>query len=147
MPGTGTFRRGSRMALLTWNSKYSVGVKALDSQHTVLFDILNDLHAAMMKGQAQSLTGPMLRKLVDYTRNHFASEESMLAAAQYPGLAEHRIKHRDLTRQVEDYSARFERGEITLNLHLLNFLRDWLSNHIQKVDGEYGPWLNEHGVR
>jgi hemerythrin len=135
------------MALLTWNSKYSVGVKALDSQHTVLFDILNDLHAAMMKGQAQSLTGPMLRKLVDYTRNHFASEESMLAAAQYPGLAEHRIKHRDLTRQVEDYSARFERGEITLNLHLLNFLRDWLSNHIQKVDGEYGPWLNEHGVR
>jgi len=135
------------MALLTWNSKYSVGVKALDSQHTVLFDILNDLHAAMMKGQAQTLTGPMLRKLVDYTRNHFASEESALTAARYPGLAEHRVKHRDLTRQVEDYSARFDRGEITLNVHLLNFLRDWLTNHIQKVDREYGPWLNEHGVK
>ena len=101
------------MALMSWNAKYSVGVHALDDQHTGLFDILNELHAAMMKGQAQSLTGPLLKKLVEYTRKHFAAEEAMLA----------------------------------LNVHLLNFLRDWLTNHIQKTDHQYGPWLNEHGVR
>ena len=38
---------------------------------------MNDLHAAMMKGQAQSLTGPLLQKLVDYTRTHFEDEEAM----------------------------------------------------------------------
>jgi hemerythrin len=135
------------MALVTWNSKYSVGVKTLDSQHTALFAILNDLHAAMMKGQAQSLTGPLLRKLVEYTRNHFSAEETMMTAAKYPGLVSHRAKHTDLTKQVEDYVARFDRGEISVNLHLLNFLRDWLTNHIQNTDREYGPWLNEHGVR
>ena len=135
------------MALLTWNKTYSVGVQALDSQHTVLFGLLNDLHAAMMKGQAQSLTGPLLRKLADYTRSHFAAEEQMMASARYPGLTEHRAKHRDLIRQVEEFSGRFEKGEIALNLHLMNFLRDWLMNHIQKTDREYGPWLNEHGVR
>jgi len=135
------------MALLTWNKSYSVGVQALDSQHTVLFGLLNDLHAAMMKGQAQSLTGPLLRKLADYTRSHFAAEEQMMASARYPGLTDHRAKHRDLIRQVEEFSGRFEKGEIALNLHLMNFLRDWLMNHIQKTDREYGPWLNEHGVR
>jgi len=135
------------MALLTWNSRYSVGVKTLDSQHTVLFGLLNDLHTAMLKGQAQSLTGPLLRKLVEYTHTHFSAEEQMMAAAKYPGLADHRIKHCELIQQIEEYYARFEMGEITLNLHLLNFLRYWLSNHIQKVDHEYGPWLNEHGVR
>jgi hemerythrin len=134
------------MALMNWNSSYSVGVKALDSQHTVLFEILNELHGAMMKGQAQTMTGPLLRKLVDYTRTHFTAEEAMLANAKYPGLNEHLALHRDLMKQVEEYSVRFERGEITLNLHLLNFLRDWLTNHIQKVDHQYGPWLNEHGV-
>jgi len=134
------------MALLAWNSKYSVGVKALDGQHTVLFNTLNDLHAAMMKGEAHKMTGQLLRTLVDYTRTHFSAEESMLAQAKYPGLADHHKLHVDLMKQVEDYSARFDRGEITLNLHLLNFLRDWLTNHIQKVDHEYGPWLNEHGV-
>jgi hemerythrin-like metal-binding protein len=131
---------------MTWNSKYSVGVKALDSQHTVLFGILNDLHAAMMKGQAQAMTGPLLRKLVDYTRTHFTAEEGMMANARYPGLNEHRVKHRDLMKQVEEYVGRFDRGEITLNLHLLDFLRDWLNNHIMKEDHQYGPWLNEHGV-
>jgi hemerythrin len=134
------------MALLAWNTKYSVGVKSLDGQHSVLFDILNDLHGAMMKGQAQTMTGPLLTKLVDYTRTHFTAEEGMLTASKCPGLAAHRKLHADLLKQVEDYSARFKRGEITLNLHLINFLRDWLTNHIQKEDHEYSQWLNEHGI-
>jgi len=135
------------MALMTWNSKYSVGVKTLDSQHTVLFGLLNDLHAAMLKGQAQSLTGPLLRKLLDYTNTHFSTEEKMLADAGYPGLADHKVKHRALIQKVEGYSVRFEKGEITLNLHLMNFLRDWLTEHIQRTDREYSAWLHEHGAR
>jgi len=125
------------MALMTWNSKYSVGVKTLDSQHTVLFGLLNDLHAAMLKGQAQSLTGPLLRKLLDYTNTHFSTEEKMLADAGYPGLADHKVKHRALIQKVE----------VTLNLHLMNFLRDWLTEHIQRTDREYSAWLHEHGAR
>jgi hemerythrin len=49
-------------------------------------------------------------------------------------------------KQVEDFAARFERGDITLSVDLFNFLRDWLTTHIQKEDKEYGPWLSEHGV-
>jgi len=43
--------------------------------------------------------------------------------------------------------TRYDRGETTLNLQLLNFLRDWLTNHIEKVDHKYGDWINEHGKR
>jgi hemerythrin-like metal-binding protein len=134
------------MALLTWDSKYSVGVKSIDGQHSVLFELLNDLHAAMLKGEARRLTGPLLQKLVHYTQTHFAEEEKMLAAARYPGLTVHQTKHSDLIKQIEKFAARFEQGEVTLSLDLMNFLRDWLANHIQRVDHEYGPWLNEHGV-
>ncbi|MGD0548255.1 MAG: bacteriohemerythrin, partial [Terracidiphilus sp.] len=111
-----------------------------------LFDIINELHAAMMKGQAQSLTGPLLKKLAEYTRSHFAAEEGMMASAKYPQLADHKIKHRDLIKQVEGYVDRYEKGEIAINLHLLNFLRDWLTNHIQKVDKEYSPCMIERGI-
>jgi hemerythrin len=134
------------MALLTWSSKYSVGVQSMDSQHTVLFGLLNDLHTAMMKGQAQSISGALLRKLANYAHDHFAAEEAMMASACYPELAKHRIEHRDLSRQVEEFAARYERGECTLNLDLLNFLRDWLTNHIEKVDHGYCSWMNGHGV-
>jgi len=135
------------MALMTFGQSYSVGVQTIDSQHKVLFGIINELHTAMMKGQAQSLTGPLLKKLTEYTRTHFTDEEAKMASTRYPGLADHRIKHTELLKQVDDYNDRFAKGEVTLNLHLLNFLRDWLVNHIQKVDREYGPWMNEHGVR
>ncbi len=133
------------MALLKWSNKFSVGVKALDHQHTGLFDILNDLHDAMMKGQAQTQTGPLLRKLVDYTQRHFAAEEAMMASTGWPKLAEHRVKHRDLIKQVGEFVTRHEKGDLTLNLQLMNFLRDWLTTHIEKTDKEYGPWMNQHG--
>jgi len=138
--------RRTRMALISWNGKYSVGVQSMDSQHNVLFAILNDLHDAMMKGHAHGITGALLRKLAKYAHEHFTAEEAMMSAATYPGLAEHRVKHRDLTRQVDEFVVRYERGETTLNLHLLNFLRDWLTNHIEKVDHGYGSWMNKHGV-
>ncbi len=133
------------MALLSWSSKYSVGVKSMDSQHSVLFGMLNDLHEAMMKGQAQKVAGELLLKLAKYTRDHFTAEEAMMTSTRYPELAQHRIKHRDLMKQVNEFAARYARGETTLNVQLLNFLRDWLTNHIQHEDQKYGPWLNEHG--
>jgi hemerythrin-like metal-binding protein len=134
------------MALLSWNSSYSVGIKSMDGQHTKLFGMLNDLHAAMMSGKTQGVTGKLLHKLVDYTREHFTAEEAMMASAKFPGLDTHRIRHRNLSRQVEEFVVRFEKGESAINIQLLNFLRDWLTNHIQKEDKEYGPWLNKGGM-
>lgn len=135
------------MALLTWSNDYSVGVKALDSQHTVLFNILNELHDAMLKGQARAVTATLLKKLVDYTHEHFAAEEKMMEVARYPEFDRHRNRHRDLVRQVGEFATRCEKGEATVNVELMDFLRDWLTRHIQREDKGYGPWLNEHGIK
>lgn len=132
------------MPLITWNQSLSVGVEIIDKEHKVLVDTLNDLHDAMMKGQAKDVTGPILRNLLEYTRNHFSHEEAMLAKAGYTGLETHKLQHRELTRKVEGYIDRFERGDITLSLHLMQFLRDWLTRHIQKVDRQYLPTLLAH---
>jgi hemerythrin len=50
-------------------------------------------------------------------------------------------------KHVDAYAVRFGRGEATLNLHLMNFLRDWLTTHILKVDHQYGRCLNDHGIQ
>ncbi|MGD0829977.1 MAG: bacteriohemerythrin [Terracidiphilus sp.] len=134
------------MALLAWEDRYSVGVKTLDDQHTVLFGILNDLYDAMKKGQAQTVTGPLLRKLAEYTGRHFATEEAMMSSAKFAGLAAHRAKHKELIKQVEAYITRFERGDVMLSVDLFNFLRDWLTTHISKEDKDYGPALVAHGA-
>ena len=134
------------MSLLAWNDSYSVGMKTIDQQHSGLFTIVNELHAAMLKGQAKSVVGPLLDKLVKYTVQHFAYEERMMEAAKYPGLSVHRMHHADLTRQVGEFMTRYKRGDGTLNIELLHFLRDWLTKHIQQEDKEYGPWLTRHAA-
>ena len=135
------------MALVVWSQALSVGVKSVDDQHTVLFNTINDLHAAMMKGKARVMTGELLNTLLTYTRNHFSDEEEMLDKAKWPGLSEHKVLHRNLTKKVEDYIVRYEKGDITLSVDLAAFLSEWLSTHIQKVDQLYGPWVNERGIR
>ena len=135
------------MALITWDDTLSVGVRAIDDQHKGLIQSLNDLHDAMIKGLAKQATGPLLDKLVKYTKEHFVAEEAMLKRTSYPDFADHKARHVELTQQVEDYVARFRKGDIGLTVHLMDFLRSWLTNHIRRVDRDYGPWLNQHGVR
>ncbi|MDR3738684.1 MAG: bacteriohemerythrin [Terracidiphilus sp.] len=135
------------MALLEWNNSLSVGVPSIDAQHCVLISLLNDLHDAMLNGNAQNRTGPLLRSLVSYTRDHFTTEEAMMASAGYSQLKEHRNQHLALTRKVEHYALRYERGESALNLQLLTFLRDWITTHILVDDMAYAPTLKQHNLR
>jgi hemerythrin len=135
------------MSLMTWSDSFSTGVKAMDEQHKGLVNTLNELHAAMLGGKDKSATGPLLERLLKYTREHFAAEEALMTRTSFPKLAAHQSKHKDLTNQVEEFAARYQRGELSLNVDLLMFLRDWLITHIQKEDREYGPWMNQNGVR
>jgi len=135
------------MALLTWKDEYSVGVPSIDQQHSQLVSILNELHQAMMNGHAREVTGSLLKKLIEYTKTHFAAEERMLTSTRYPDFDAHHKAHVDLVTQVGDFAARYEAGEMAVNLHLLNFLRDWLTGHILGADRNYSGWLVSHGVR
>jgi hemerythrin len=135
------------MALITWNDNLSVGVHAIDEQHKGLVNTLNQLHAAMAAGSEKTVTGPLLKSLVQYTQTHFNFEESLMRRTVYPRMNDHVAKHKDLTRQVGEFAARYDRGEIAINVDLLMFLRNWLVNHIQKEDRDYGPWLNQNGLR
>ncbi|MGA7858573.1 MAG: bacteriohemerythrin [Terracidiphilus sp.] len=135
------------MALILWSDKLSVGVESIDARHGMLVETLNELNQAMERGQAKSLTEPLLHRLLAYTRDLFSTEEAMLANTNFPQLAEHLSMHRDLTGKIERYVARFDRGEVALSQHLLNFMRDWLTNHIQHQDRVYSPCLMDHGIR
>jgi hemerythrin len=135
------------MPLVVWSEALSVGVKSVDDQHAVLFNAINDLHAAMMKGSARSMVGELLCRLLVYTRSHFSAEEELMDSAQWSGLSQHKLLHRDLTGKVEQYIARFEKGDLSLSVDLAGFLSDWLATHIQKVDKMYTPCLHEHGIR
>ena len=134
------------MALLTWSKRYSVGVDAWDQEHSILFGILNDFHSSMLKGQAQAVAGLLLNKLMDYTRQHFSTEERMMTEAHHPRLDHPRALHHELTAQVVEFTGRYKHGDQSMYLPLRKFMRDWLDNHVLKEDRECAAWLNQHGI-
>ena len=135
------------MALMSWNNKYSVGVDELDNQHKKLMEILNELHAATMIGKAKEAAVKILPRLVVVAKEHFAAEERLMESIHFPGLDAHRAKHRDLTAKVAEFAARHEKGDPTVYMEALYFVRDWLHKHMQGEDQEYAAWLKSRGAR
>jgi hemerythrin len=132
------------MTLLPWNDRLSVGMESIDAQHRMLVETLNELHHAVMRGAARDVTGMLLHTLLAYTRGHDAAEEAMMAKVNYPELKEHKALHRELLQIIEVHTARFERGEIAIGHEFLQYLRDWLTHHVQEVDAAYRPWIAEY---
>ena len=132
---------------MNWNEKMAVGVRLLDTDHQKLVGMLNELYDAVMKGQGKETLGKVLDGLVDYTKIHFAHEEKFFAQTNYPDAVAHKKEHDALTLQVLEVQKKYNSGQtITLSLEVMNFLKNWLTNHIQASDKKYGPYLNSKGI-
>ncbi len=66
------------MSFTTWDSKCSVDVDEMDSQHKKLIAIINDLYKAMMSGRSQDVAESTLDELIRYTIDHFSAEEELM---------------------------------------------------------------------
>jgi len=135
------------MPLMTWNEQMSVGVKVLDEDHKKLVAMINELHEGLKAGHGKDVLGKILDGLVSYTKFHFQREQQLFARTGYPEAEAHKKLHDDLTKQVLDVQAKFKSGAVTcLSLDVMEFLKNWLTNHIQGTDKKYGPHLNSKGI-
>lgn len=125
------------MALIEWKPSYSVGVPLFDTQHQKLFQLMNQLHEAMSKGQAKDHLTSIVTALSSYTKSHFAEEESALAKAGYKDLAAHKILHRQFEAKVDGFGNEIKLGTVGMSIQVMDFLNDWLANHIMKIDKDY----------
>ena len=135
------------MPIIQWTDKFSVNVAGIDAHHKVLIDMINQLHDAMRSGKADLELGVILDKLIEYTDFHFKYEESLMGPNAYPGMGSHKIAHKALIDQVIDLQAKFKKGQTGLSIHVINFLKDWLSNHILGEDKKLGAYLNLKGIK
>jgi hemerythrin-like metal-binding protein len=130
------------MDLMAWDESYSVGNILLDSDHRILFTLINQLHDAMETGQSRAVVGSILSVLAEYAQYHFQREEAMFGVTPYPDADAHKRQHRDLEAEVAAIRGRWTEGEReALSEDILALLKKWLTNHIMTVDKSYGPWL------
>ncbi len=129
-----------------WNQDlYSVGVKTLDEQHKKLVALINTLFDAMKIGKGSTVVGKTLDELIEYTKVHFHDEEEHMAKCNYPELSSHKKLHGKLIQDVLKIKEKFSTGpHINISIETLDFLKDWLTNHIQGVDKKYAPYMQKN---
>ncbi len=134
------------MPLLTWNHACSVDVRAMDDQHSILMDTINELRLALLHGRGAEEVSEHLDRLIEFTRMHFWSEEQLMEQAGFPGLHDHRAEHHRMLAEMLQSAHCLQHGEGMQTRAMLCALREGYIEHIEGLDREYGPWLNDRGV-
>ena len=135
------------MGLISWGDEYSVNVKAIDSQHKNLIDIINKLHFSLQKGESKLVLGEIFLDLKEYADKHFKYEEHLLEKYDISSKESHAKEHNELLDKVYELNNDFvEQNNYLIGVEVIMFLKNWLINHIQGTDYKSAELLNSKGV-
>ena len=140
LPDVKEIEAGQAQPYFRWATGFDLGDHEINRQHRRLVDLANEVERL----SRQALGGKAAERIIDalaaYTVTHFAYEERALERTGYPDLERHREEHRRLVDQVMNFKRRINRGE-HVGPELLEFIKDWLTQHIQGSDRAYAPWM------
>lgn len=122
------------MAYFEWGPRYEIGVEVVDYQHRRLVQLINDLHDTLHKRNfKEGLMEVIFEELQQYARYHFSVEEKLMEKVSYVNFSDHRLQHGAFVKRLEELKKTAQH-ESVVNEQLLQFLKDWLQNHILKED-------------
>lgn len=131
---------------LEWEEKYSVGVKLIDDQHKTMFETINRL-IDVLQAPTKELLDDIIKSLVDYKRFHFATEEQYFDQFDYERKEEHKAKHLEFNETLNKIEEESNHDSIVLAYKLVDFLEDWLINHLMIEDQKYVDCFRKNGLK
>ncbi|MHB9019884.1 MAG: bacteriohemerythrin [Minisyncoccota bacterium] len=135
--------------IFEWNKKYSVNVKEIDEQHKNLLRIISDLYRAIKSNKEPDILKDILSQLIDFTNTHFITEENYFDKFHYERSEEHKAAHNKLRGDVAVFVEKTKSKDAdlyVLSFELIDFLEDWIVEHLELEDKKYTKCFNEHGL-
>ncbi|MCK9239148.1 bacteriohemerythrin [Desulfocurvus sp.] len=131
---------------VTWTPAMSVGVANIDEQHRHLVRMINHLYAAVRGDSSEAVIRELFDGLKKYVQLHFTTEERLLKGIGYDEYDAHVARHRQLAAEAAELERRWRTAGPAVGMEVLAFLKDWLVNHIQKVDKRYSAAFARAGI-
>jgi len=132
--------------IFQWREEYNTNIKEMDDHHRELFQTANKLYEEIHSGRNQTVLEETLNFLIRYTKEHFTQEEKLMEDYDFPEYEAHIKYHLRLIQDVQELKSKYAAGEIRMDMSIVNFLKDWIINHILTEDRKYGPYLNQKGL-
>ncbi|MCG8425987.1 MAG: bacteriohemerythrin [Chromatiales bacterium] len=132
---------------VAWSDELSVGIEEIDEQHKVLVSLVNKMHEAIHQRHGSEVVQEILGELAEYTRIHFAVEESLMRILNFPGYEEHREVHDELVEHIVELQEKVATGKTSIGFELMHFLKIWLTKHIMEEDMQYSGFFLAAGAK
>ena len=112
------------------------GNTTIDSQHKELFAAINNLLDACSQGKGRAALASTAKFLYDYTAKHFADEEKLQLASNYPDRVNHKQYHEGFKQVVREIITELDKEGPTIVLvgKVNSSIAGWLINHIKRED-------------
>lgn len=127
---------------IIWNNDYCIGISEIDSQHCKIIDQINYLIDNMNSEDKDYLNSEIIRNLYKYSKEHFTTEEELLRKLNYPGLDNQIKEHSEFKLKTVKSAIKVLKGHKNVPEETIQFLKDWWTNHILKVDMEYKDFVS-----
>lgn len=134
----GQFQEDKKLSIPVFDKRFQTGITLIDEEHKTLFDIIGRVHKTIeteLVHDKFDAIMDILDELKEYTRVHFSDEEDYMRKIAYTGLAQQEILHQKFIDTLEELDLNdIDNNQETYLYEFLNFLQNWLINHILKVD-------------
>ena len=132
--------------MIEWDDKYSVGLSIVDEEHKELIGILNKAVFAKEHNVNPEEIKEVLREMTIYVLTHFKTEETYMIEFNYPEYQYHKEEHHDFSIKTIAYLDKVIKGDYQIANEILEYLKQYLVNHIQVTDKNYIGCFNENGL-
>ncbi|ETR73487.1 MAG: hemerythrin [Candidatus Magnetoglobus multicellularis str. Araruama] len=126
--------------MFSWRDEYAVHENNMDNDHKYLLEKANDLYQLIDANNKQDFLKTM-DEMIAFAQRHFKDEEALMKEKSFPEYRMHHKKHKRILRETLEVRNKIEDSRLDIAVDFVNFLKDWVINHILTEDRKYGEFL------
>lgn len=131
-----------------WNThSLAVHIPIIDLQHLWLISLVVELDIAsktLANAKRQKIFNKVVMGAMEYTREHFSTEERIMEKFGYAHLTDHIKQHRTFIEMIARRHKENQSGDTHAAVHLVEDLKEWLVSHIAIEDRNIRIGLKDH---
>lgn len=134
---------------MIWKESLRIGVEEVDCQHEELFRRFNEFVKVVRGEDDREVKAHKIAETLEfmgtYVVDHFASEEELQKACNYPGYEAHRAIHERFKAEIAQFKTQFEadRYNEDLPMEFSGKLLTWLIHHVSNEDQKIAAYIHQ----
>ena len=133
--------------MLEWDDKYSIGIFIIDEQHKKLFGFVNKTIETKEHSDNTEELKEVLEEMTEYSLEHFKTEEAHMIEFNYSECRYHSEEHNNFFTKTNAYCDKGVNGDYHISNDLIEYLKQWVVNHIQVSDRQYINCFKKNGLK